>query len=183
VPPTRLAPGPLRQRCRAVSLPERRRLPLPGPLSGFQGPLRGFQCSLRSFQRGGQLLDSCAQTGDLRPQIRVLDFQFSQSRIHANAKLATNCSDAPRSIRPRTVMKYEKRRPKVRTIANSQGSRESISRWSVSALFLGDEHPLQNHLLPLDQRRNLLRGSRQLGFHLLALGIEPLGPFEVFSRA
>jgi hypothetical protein len=82
VPPPPLAPGPFRLNDGTVPCAERRRLPLAGPL--------------RRVQRGGQLVDGRAQTvhrrvqtADLCSQICVLGFQFSKSRVHADAKLAT----------------------------------------------------------------------------------------------
>ena len=82
VPPTWLTAGLLRLNRGTVPVAERRRLPLAGPL--------------RRFQRGRQLFDGRTQTvhrrtqtADLRPQTRVFNFQLSNSRVHADAKLAT----------------------------------------------------------------------------------------------
>jgi hypothetical protein len=75
-------------------------------LRSFQPAMRGCPRALRGFQGGGRVGDRRAPLGHLRPQTGVLAFQFSQSRVHANAKLDTNFPLAPRSIPPRAVNKY-----------------------------------------------------------------------------
>lgn len=61
------------------------------------------------FERGGQPLDHLAQPGHFCPQLGILGFRFSDSRVHADANLATNRLILARSIRQRAVINHQVR--------------------------------------------------------------------------
>jgi hypothetical protein len=59
----------------------------------LSGPLGGFE-------RGAQLFDGRTQLSDFSPQIRIFGFQFSDSRVHADAKVAKTALLRPDQIAP-----------------------------------------------------------------------------------
>jgi hypothetical protein len=56
--------------------------------------------TLSTLERGGQLFDGRTQLSDFSPQIRILGFQFSDSRVHADAKVAKTALLRPDQIAP-----------------------------------------------------------------------------------